>query len=261
MARRNRTAIFDVVDELPLLGGRLKDVRQQLGITQVQLAELMGIGQTALSHFEDRTDVRISTLRDYVASLGGTLEVTANFNGLGKIELLSTASQPLPLAELDDQLVLPGFPNPVPKNAGRDIIFSIKPHYASQILGGSKTVELRRRFSSEVNPGVMAWIYSTTPTRALTGAATIADVQCMPVVEIWEAFSNYACIERSDFDSYLSGVESGYAISLSSPRTLRRPLPLPELRERFGFEPPQSYQYASERLSGLVNEEWSQSPN
>jgi len=42
---------------------------------------------------------------------------------------------------------------------------------------------------------------------------------------------------------------------------LTKPVGLSELRKRFGFEPPQSYQYASPHMRGLVEHEWSQTPH
>jgi predicted transcriptional regulator/DNA-binding XRE family transcriptional regulator len=245
-----------------LLGHRLKDLRNRRGVTQVELAGTLGVGQTALSHTEDGRDMHVSRLLQYVRALGGSLEITAELDNGTRYKLLSdrTTIESAASGEDIEQLVLPGLSM---SRAGpaRDIVFSVKPRYAEQILSGHKTVELRRRFSTDVMTGGLAWIYSTTPTRAMTGAATISDIQRLPLEDIWRAHKKSACLAKEDFDSYFSGLDAGYAIILSTPRSLNKPLPLSELRNRFSFEPPQSYQYASPQLSGLIHDGWAEAPN
>jgi hypothetical protein len=57
----------------------LADLRQSRHITQVQLADDLGITQGNVSRLEGRSDVYLSTLRRYVEALGGRLEITAVF--------------------------------------------------------------------------------------------------------------------------------------------------------------------------------------
>jgi predicted XRE-type DNA-binding protein len=59
----------------------LKTLREQLGMTQSELAELMDTQQPQLSKMESQSDFLLSTLRRYVEALGGDLEVTAVFDG------------------------------------------------------------------------------------------------------------------------------------------------------------------------------------
>ena len=161
----------------------------------------------------------------------------------------------------DDQLCLPRILGSELRPPSRDVVFSIRPNYASKILDGTKTVELRRRFTVGVKPGTLALIYTTSPTCALTGFAKIQDVQCLALNELWKRHRSAACLGKGDFETYFSGLIRGYAIVLYSAKALSRPVALPELRERFGFEPPQSYQYASPHMRGLVEYEWPQTPN
>ncbi len=58
----------------------LKTLREQLGITQSELAELMDTQQPQLSKLESQADFLLSTLRRYVEALGGDLEITAVFD-------------------------------------------------------------------------------------------------------------------------------------------------------------------------------------
>jgi predicted transcriptional regulator len=134
----------------------------------------------------------------------------------------------------------------------RDIIFSIKPKYAEQIMTGVKTVELRRRFRNEANVGARAFIYSSTPTKAMVGYATIADVRRLSVHEIWAEYAGRAGITREDFDAYFSGLDQGYVIALTDAHRFTTSVAIGSLRKRFGFRAPQSYRYAGTEYRALI---------
>jgi transcriptional regulator with XRE-family HTH domain len=53
----------------------LRDVRKDLGRTQVQVASQAGMSQGDLSRLERRTDHLLSTLERYAAALGGELDI------------------------------------------------------------------------------------------------------------------------------------------------------------------------------------------
>lgn len=57
----------------------LKDLRQASLQTQEQLAAVLGVGQDTISRLERRSDMLLSTLRQYVESMGGKLELVAQF--------------------------------------------------------------------------------------------------------------------------------------------------------------------------------------
>jgi predicted transcriptional regulator len=247
------------------LGPRLRDLRCLRDTTQLSLAETMNIGQTALSHLERRDDLLLSSVMDYVAALGGCLHIAATFPNGDPVKLLGDADWVPSVTTNPDatsgQLCLPSVLGPEQRPPSRDVVFSIRPPHASKILDGTKTVELRRRFTVGVKPGTLALIYTTSPTSALTGFAKIQDVQYLALNDLWKKHRSAACLEKGDFETYFSGLKRGYAIVLNSARALSRPVALPELRKRFGFEPPQSYQYASPHMRGLVEYEWPQAPN
>jgi len=58
---------------------RLTELRHALGVSQEELAQLMQKKQAAISRFERRSDMHISTLREFIAALGGRLQVIASF--------------------------------------------------------------------------------------------------------------------------------------------------------------------------------------
>ena len=57
----------------------LKDLRQAAQQTQQDLAAALGVGQDTISRLEKRSDMLLSTLRHYVQSMGGTLNLVAEF--------------------------------------------------------------------------------------------------------------------------------------------------------------------------------------
>lgn len=60
----------------------LAELRKLRSITQVELARHLGVAQPTLSGLERRSDVQLSTLRDYIEGLGGHLEVSAIFDDI-----------------------------------------------------------------------------------------------------------------------------------------------------------------------------------
>ena len=57
----------------------LAELREARNLTQVELAEKLGIEQGAVSKIERRTDMYLSTLRNVIQAMGGQLELTARF--------------------------------------------------------------------------------------------------------------------------------------------------------------------------------------
>ncbi len=57
----------------------LDELRKARQMTQVKLAEALGVNQGEVSKIEHRTDIYLSTLAEYVEALGGRLEIRAVF--------------------------------------------------------------------------------------------------------------------------------------------------------------------------------------
>ncbi len=57
----------------------LAEIRRRAGLTQTDLAQILGIQQPSLSKLEAQDDMQISTLRRIIAALGGKLELIAKF--------------------------------------------------------------------------------------------------------------------------------------------------------------------------------------
>jgi DNA-binding XRE family transcriptional regulator len=79
----------------------LYQLREARSLTQVSLAKVLNINQGAVSKMEKRTDMYLSTLRNFIQAMGGQLQVKAIFpEGEIQIEQFGNVagSQNVPLA-------------------------------------------------------------------------------------------------------------------------------------------------------------------
>lgn len=59
-----------------ILDYKLQQIREELELSQQQLADAMGIKQPTLSEIENRgIDIKLSTLKRYVETMGGKLRI------------------------------------------------------------------------------------------------------------------------------------------------------------------------------------------
>ncbi|WP_089723800.1 helix-turn-helix domain-containing protein [Candidatus Thiosymbion oneisti] len=57
----------------------LRDLRRAQDLTQERMAELLGVGQNNISRLGGRADMLLSTLRSYIAAMGGSLDLIVRF--------------------------------------------------------------------------------------------------------------------------------------------------------------------------------------
>jgi transcriptional regulator with XRE-family HTH domain len=57
----------------------LRDLRRAHRLTQARVGKALKIGQDGVSRLEQRSDLLISTLRNYVEAMGGDLQLVARF--------------------------------------------------------------------------------------------------------------------------------------------------------------------------------------
>ena len=66
----------------------LQELRKAMGKTQAKVAAELGVGQDSIARYEQRTDMLLSTLSDYVSKVGGTLELTAKFPNRNPVRII-----------------------------------------------------------------------------------------------------------------------------------------------------------------------------
>ena len=135
----------------------------------------------------------------------------------------------------------------------RDVLLSIRPEFASKILKGEKTVELRRRFPKEAVIGATAMIYSSSPVQAIVGYAHIEDVLELSVNQIWLQYGDFTCISKDRFDSYFDKRSTGFAIILNDVIEFQNAISAKHLREEFNFIPPQSFRYLPDEYASFLD--------
>lgn len=70
-----------------------KALREELDLSQNDVARIAGMTQSEVSRFEQRDDHRLSMLRAMVSALGGQLEVTAVLPGGRRVQIRQPETQ------------------------------------------------------------------------------------------------------------------------------------------------------------------------
>ncbi len=134
----------------------------------------------------------------------------------------------------------------------KNFLISIKPEYASKIVDGIKTVELRKKFPTEGVVGGIVIVYSSSPVKHIVGYGYIREVRKASVSALWRRYGKLSCVTKSFFESYFSGLNEGVAIILSEVVKLKKPIPLDKLQRIPRITAPQSYRYATDTMIKTV---------
>lgn len=121
------------------------------------------------------------------------------------------------------------------------VLISLDERHASNILAGTKQVELRRR-AMHVAPGSIVWLYVKKPVGAVVGYAAVGTIYVAAPSTIWRKFGPVSGLRKAEFDGYFEGASAAAAMSLSSPRKIKKPITLDALRViQPSFHPPQFF--------------------
>jgi transcriptional regulator with XRE-family HTH domain len=77
----------------------LADLREALNVTQTQLANALEVSQANISRIEHEDDLQFSTVENYVAGLGGQLEVRVILPDKEPIDLMPLIALQTPEAD------------------------------------------------------------------------------------------------------------------------------------------------------------------
>jgi predicted transcriptional regulator len=123
-----------------------------------------------------------------------------------------------------------------------EILVSIKPRYAHQILSGQKLIEIRKRFSDRW-AGSRAVLYASSPEKALVGEATVRSVTSGRPKDIWARFGSTIGCTAGEFEEYVGSATQVSAIELDSAVSYKQPIGLAQLSYLVQEElrPPQSF--------------------
>ena len=129
------------------------------------------------------------------------------------------------------------------ENDNRSLLLSLKPHFAELVFRGLKTAELRRRIARcAINRDV--FVYVSSPVRQLRGGFRVEHVWTGSPESVWEQVSDFAQIDKGDFDAYYAERPIAYALKIADLWEFKRPVSLKILRTRLNnFVVPQSWRY------------------
>lgn len=123
------------------------------------------------------------------------------------------------------------------------IYLSIKPKFTQKIETGEKNYEFRKYIpKNEIN---MLYVYETVPNCCLKYVIELGTIIEYPNKILKAGYGN------EDFNNGLK--QSKYAYEIKKLYKLERPIKLIELKEKYGFAPPQSYAY-DDRYPELTEE-------
>jgi DNA-binding XRE family transcriptional regulator len=69
------TSALQIANDMIAQADSLEVLRKACGLTQAEVARILGVQQNAVSQLENRTDIYISTLQKFIKALGMDLEI------------------------------------------------------------------------------------------------------------------------------------------------------------------------------------------
>jgi predicted transcriptional regulator len=115
-------------------------------------------------------------------------------------------------------------------SASSDILMSVRPKFAERIIGGSKSVEIRKRFSTKWI-GHDAVLCATRPLNCLLGRTTIRSVTKGHPDSLWDRFRSRIGCSRNEFDVYVGDASQVAAIELGDVRPYETPVEVSQLAQ------------------------------
>jgi predicted transcriptional regulator len=102
-----------------------------------------------------------------------------------------------------------------------DVLMSIHPRHAEQILSGRKKVEFRRK--PPKRPVSHIIVYATAPLKRIVGIARVLSVVEGSLDALWTQYGTIGGITRDEFNRYFTGVSEGSVLLLAEPTILTEP--------------------------------------
>ena len=130
-------------------------------------------------------------------------------------------------------------------DTSKALLLSLKPRYADLIFEGVKKAELRRRSLVQME-GRDVFVYVTSPIMMLRGGFRVGEVWTGTPQDIWDKVSEWAGVDKDDFDAYYAGQSMAYALEITDVWEYANPPGLNRLRSQFdNFIVPQSWRYVT----------------
>ena len=126
------------------------------------------------------------------------------------------------------------------------LVLSVKPRFAAKLLGGEKTVELRRILPRRIKAGDLLLIYSTAPDTSFVGFCRVTKVLLGSPDTLWPQVQGSAGVTHAEYRQYFGDANRAVGIQVEQPIRLLAEVSLEESRKHApDFRPPQSFRYLS----------------
>jgi predicted transcriptional regulator len=133
------------------------------------------------------------------------------------------------------------------KVTSREILLSVKPQYANLLITGVKTIELRKKFPTDLEKETKIFIYSSFPEKKVIGECKISKIEYLRLEDLWRVASIEAMISWEDFKSYYEGHTHGYAVHVFKAKKYKESIFLADIDPRI-TQAPQSYRYLPQQI-------------
>ena len=121
-----------------------------------------------------------------------------------------------------------------------NVLLSVKPKYAEEIISGRKKYEFRKSIFKREDIKKM-YIYSSSPVKKIIAIVDIVGILSDSPQELWEQCHEDAGISEREFFNYFKNSDTGYAIKISNVQEF--PTPIDPYHFNEDFRAPQSFYY------------------
>lgn len=129
-----------------------------------------------------------------------------------------------------------------------NVLLSVKPKYAKEILNGNKKYEFRKVIFRHRNNLDKVYIYSSSPVKRIVGAFAIESIIDDNPEKLWNKCKEFAGITKEEFFNYFKEKNKGFAIKIGVVEVFDPINPKEFIPD---FIPPQSFCYLHENLENL----------
>jgi predicted transcriptional regulator len=129
-----------------------------------------------------------------------------------------------------------------------NVLLSIKPKYANQIIKGNKRYEFRKSVFKNRDLE-MVYIYSSSPVKRIVGEFSIKKIIENHPEQLWSECKDFSEVDADDFFDYFRGKEKGFAIEIGDVEVFDPLNPKDHIPD---FVPPHSFCYTDKHWAGVV---------
>lgn len=119
-----------------------------------------------------------------------------------------------------------------------EVILSIKPKYANEILNGTKKVEYRKQFPAHIKK---VYIYASHPVKRIVAEFKVSGLISDNPKNLWDLTERRGGISKDEYFKYFRGKVKAIAVEIGKLNIYEKPI---NPKEKYSnWNAPQSYRY------------------